>query len=271
MLHSDQEAKILAGGQSLTSLMKLRIASPQTLVDINGLKDLTYVREEAGEIKIGALVRHDQVERDPIMRNRMPLLCDAAALIADQQIRNRGTIGGSLAHADPAADFPTALSALDAIVNVRSVTGSRSIKIDSFFRDYFTTALTHDEILCEVIITIPKLKYGNAYLKLSKAHNDFAVVSAASQLLFNDDKVCTQASIVLGGVAPTPVHAQMTEELLKGNMLNEELIERSSEKASDGLNPGSDIRASAEYRLKMAKKLVYQTVKTAIKRSEGEK
>ncbi|MGA2785037.1 MAG: xanthine dehydrogenase family protein subunit M [Candidatus Bathyarchaeia archaeon] len=269
LLHSNEEAKVLAGGQSLISLMKLRVASPQALVDISCLEELSYIREESGIIGIGALVRHDQLERDNVIRKQMPLLSDAAAVIADQQIRNRGTIGGSLAHADPAADLPTAFSALNATIITASINGSRSIETGDFFRDYFTTALTHDEIIKEVRITIPTLKYGNAHLKLSKSHNDFAIVAAAAQIIIGSDQVCNSASIVLGGVASTPVHAEETEKLLKGSRLDDDVIERSAQKASEGLKPPSDIRASAEYRLKMARKLTQRTIMTSVQRARG--
>lgn len=269
LLHSNEEAKILAGGQSLTSLMKLRVASPQALVDINGLEELSYIHEESGIIGIGALVRHDQLERDTLVRKKMPILSDAAAVIADQQVRNRGTIGGSLAHADPAADLPTAFSAINATIITASINGSRSIDAGDFFRDYFTTALTHDEIIKEVIVTIPTLQYGNAYLKLSKNHNDFAIVATAAQLIIGSDQVCNSASIVLGGVASTPVHAEETEKLLQGSQLDNDVIERSAQKASEGLNPPSDIRASAEYRLKMVRRLTQRTITTSVQRARG--
>jgi len=269
LLYSNGEAKVLAGGQSLTSLMKLRLASPQALVDINGLDELSYIREEGGIIGIGALVRHDQLARDNLISKHMPLLSDAASVIADQQVRNRGTMGGSLAHADPAADLPTAFTAINATVITASVNGSRSIEMGDFFRDYFTTSLDHDEIIKQVRVMIPTSNYGNAYQKLSEGHNDFAIVAAAVQLLVDKDLICSSASVVLGGVAPTPVHAQETEKLLKGSRLDNDVIERSAQKASEGLKPPSDIRASAEYRLKMARRLTRRTITLSVQRLQG--
>ena len=269
LLRSNGEAKVLAGGQSLTSLMKLRLASPQALVDINGLDELSYIREEGGIIGIGALVRHDQLARDNLISKHMPLLSDAASVIADQQVRNRGTMGGSLAHADPAADLPTAFTAINATVITASVNGSRSIEMGDFFRDYFTTSLDHDEIIKQVRVMIPTSNYGNAYQKLSEGHNDFAIVAAAVQLLVDKDLICSSASVVLGGVAPTPVHAQETEKLLKGSRLDDDVIERSAQKASEGLKPPSDIRASAEYRLKMARRLTRRTITLSVQRLQG--
>jgi len=249
--------------------MKLRLASPQALVDINGISELTHIRHEDNTISIGALVRHDQVARDPLIRQNLPLLSEAAAMIADQQIRNRGTVGGSLAHADPTADLPTAILATNSTIVTANVNGSRSIQSDDFFRDYFTTSLNQDEIIREVKIPVPSGGSGSAYLKLTRSHNDFAIVAVAVQLTVHDG-VCKTANIVLGGVASTPLHARGTEELLKDRRLSSNVIEESARKAPEGLRPPSDVRASADYRLQMVRKMTLRAVTIATQRAQGD-
>jgi CO/xanthine dehydrogenase FAD-binding subunit len=197
------------------------------------------------------------------------LLAEAANVIADQQVRNRGTVGGSLAHADPAADLPTACTALGATIIAASKKGTRSIKSDEFFRDYFTTALRPDEIIQEVRVPLSSVRSGGAYLKLTKGHNDFSIVAAAAQLTVDEGSICNAASIVLGGVAPTPVHAKETEAHLIGRKLDDRVIDEAAEKASYSLNPPSDIRATAEYRLEMARVFTRRAIGLAARRTIG--
>jgi len=250
-------------------LMKLRLATPRTLIDINTIPQLTRIREESGQIAVGALTRHDQLASSEIIRRKCLLLAEAANVIADQQVRNRGTVGGSLAHADPTADLPTACTATGATIVTASMKGSRSIKSDEFFNDYFTTALRPDEIIQEVRIPIPPPRSGGAYLKLTKGHGDFAIVAVAAQLTIDSDQICKAASVVLGGVAPTPFHAKDTERFLIGRRLDNRVIEEGSQKASEALTPPSDIRASAEYRLEMAKALTKRAVGLSASRAHG--
>jgi carbon-monoxide dehydrogenase medium subunit len=269
LLISKEGAKILAGGQSLITLMKLRLTAPQVLIDINSVPELTYLREENGSIVLGALVRHDQLATSKLIREKCPLLTDAASVIADQQVRNRGTIGGSLAHADPSADLPTACTALGATVVAASLKGSRSIKLADFFTDYFTTSLRQDEIIKEVQIPLPPANSGGAYLKLTKGHNDFALVAVAAQLTIDSDDICKAASVVLGGVAPTPYQAVNAEAFLTGRRLDRKVIEEGAQKASEGLEPPSDFRASAEYRLETAVILTRRALESAFSRAHG--
>jgi CO/xanthine dehydrogenase FAD-binding subunit len=269
MLSYKEEAKILAGGQSLITLMKLRLASPKTLIDINGLAELTQIREQNGVITIGALTRHDQLARDSIIREKSPLLAEAASVIADQQVRNRGTIGGSLAHADPAADLPTACTAIGGTIIAASTNGLRSIDSADFFRDYLTTSLRQDEIIKEVQVPIPPPGSGCAYLKMSKGQNDLAVVAVAVQVTIDNEDVCRAASVVLGGVAATPVHAGETEKFLVGRRLDDRVVEEGAQKAAAGLSPPSDVRASAEYRSEMVKSLTRRAVRLSASRTHG--
>ncbi len=171
LLSKTEDAKVLAGGQSLITIMKLRLAAPTALIDINGITELSCVREKNGVIAIGALMRHDELSRNRIIQEKCSLLAEAANVIADQQVRNRGTIGGSLAHADPTADLPTACMALNASIITRSEKGTRAIASSDFFRDFFTTALKQDEIIQEVQIPIPPPRSGGAYTNLAKGHN----------------------------------------------------------------------------------------------------
>jgi CO/xanthine dehydrogenase FAD-binding subunit len=269
LLHSRDEAKILAGGQSLITLMKLRLASAKMLIDINDIAELTQIRKENDAIVVGALARHDQIANSPLIRETSLLISEAAGVIADQQVRNRGTIGGSLAHADPTADLPTACAAARAKVITANVNGSRSIESADFFRGYYSTALERDEIIREVRIPVPPPRSGGSYLKLSKGHNDFAIVAVGSLLSFDSDNVCNAASVVLGGVAPTPIHSKNTEKFLIGRKPDDEVIEEASQKASDDLSPPSDLRASAQYRLEMAKVLTERAVRKSAGRALG--
>jgi carbon-monoxide dehydrogenase medium subunit len=269
LLSSSEDAKILAGGQSLISMMKLRLTSPKILIDINGLAELSGIREESDAVVIGALTRHDELSRNSTVRQKFPLLAEAAGAIADQQVRNRGTIGGSLAHADPTADFPTACTALEATIIARSVNGSRSIKCADFFKGYFTTSLQHDEVIHEVRVPNQPPRAGGAYLKATKGNNDFALVAVAAQLRFDANKTCKSANVILGGVAPVPVHAEETEGALINRGLNGKAIEESAQNASVGLSPPSDARASAKYRLEMARALTRRAVEIAATRAGG--
>jgi len=268
LLRSKEDSKILAGGQSLVSMMKLRLASPKTLIDINGLSQLSYIREENGAIAIGALTRHNQLAKSSLIRETLPLLADAASVIADQQVRNRGTIGGTLAHADPNADLPVAVLASHGTIIVESANGSRNVKCADFLVDFFTTALSQDEIIREIRIPIAMPRSGSAYLKLSRGHNDFALVSAAA-LITIDERTCKSASVVLGGVASVPRHATAAEEILTQHKIDDDLIERSAQKATEGLSPPYDVHGSAEFKLKMTAALTGRVIKASLNRALG--
>ena len=271
LLSKTEDAKILAGGQSLITIMKLRLAAPNALIDINGITELSYIREENGAIAIGALTRHDQLSRDKIIQEKFPLLAEAANLIADQQVRNRGTIGGSLAHADPTADLPTACMALNASIILRSENKSRSIASSDFFRDFFTTALKQDEIIQEVRIPILPPRSGGAYTKLAKGHNDFALVAVAAQTSLGSADFCNAINVVLGGIGSTPTHATETEKLLMGQVIDDRRISQASLKAGEGRIPIPDFRATSELRLKIVRTLTERTLKTAVSRARGGK
>ena len=267
LLHSKEDAKILAGGQSLVSMMKLRLASPKNLIDINGLSQLSNIHEEDGAIIIGALIRHDQLANSVLIQEKLPLIADAANVIGDQQVRNRGTIGGTLAHADPNADLPVAVFASHGTIIVASAKAVRRVKCSDFFVDFFTTALSQNELITEIEIPTPMPCNGSAYLRLTKGHNDFALLSAAAQITIDKEGMCNSASLALGGVASIPRHATAAEEVLMHNKIDDALIEHAAEKAAEGSSPASDVHGSAEYKLKMAVALTQRAIKTSMKRA----
>jgi carbon-monoxide dehydrogenase medium subunit len=247
--------------------MKLRLAEPAALIDINRIPGMNYIREEAGGITIGALTRHDQLATNPLIRGRCILLAEAASVIADQQVRNRGSIGGSLAHADPSADLPTACTALNAELKVKSKDGSRAIPAKDFFVDYFTTSLRLGEIIEEVRIPFSPSRSDGSYLKLTKGHNDFALVAVAALCSLNADGVCEAVNVVLGGVASIPAHATETEGNLLHERIDDHVIHESALKADAGLNPAPDPRASSEVKREMIKILTERTLRVAFGRA----
>ena len=249
--------------------MKLRLVGPNALIDINDFAELSYIGEDNGAIAIGALTRHDELSRDRIIQEKFPLLAEAANLIADQQVRNRGTIGGSLAHADPTADLPTACMALNASIITRSENGSRAVASSEFFRDFFTTELKQDEIIKEVRIPIPPPRSGGTYTKLAKGHSDFALVAVAAQTSLGSGDLCNAISVVVGGVGSTPTHATETEKLLMGHVVDDQLIGQASLKAAEGLSPSPDFRATSELKLKLVTTLTEKTLRTAVSRARG--
>ena len=265
-LQGNEDAKVLAGGQSLLALMKLRLAAPSALVDITKLQDMSYVREEKDHLSIGALTIHDIIEHNETIKNRFPILIDAVSKIGDQQIRNRGTVGGSSCHADPAADLPTALSALDARFVIDGKSGQRVIPASEFFVDLFTTAVGHDEILTQIRIPYLAAKSGSGYIKHSRREGDFAIVSAGAVVTIGDGNVCKDVRIALGAVGPTPLRAKDTEKFLKDKQLDTKNIGEAAELAVNGADPPSDMHGSREYRLDMIKVFTRRTLNLALGR-----
>jgi len=267
LLSKEEDTKILAGGQSLITLMKLRLATPASLVDINSILELNYIREEEGRIMIGALTRHDQLATSPLIRGKCLLLAEAADLIGDQQVRNRGTIGGSLAHADPSADLPAACTALNAEFKLTSKEGSRIVETQDFFVDFFTTSLRQREVIEEIRIPIPSPRSGGAYGKLTKGHNDFALVAVAAQCSLSLEGNCEAIGVVLGGVASKPTHATETEEKLLHECVDDRMIHESALKADAGLDPLPDPRGSSQLKREMVRRLAENTLGMAFRRA----
>ena len=245
-------AKVLAGGHSLIPAMKLRLAQPQLLVDIARIKSLSYIREDGNQILIGATTTHYQLESSDLLKQICPLLPACAASIGDVQVRNKGTIGGSIAHSDPAGDWPAAVLALDADLVLVGPNGERTVKAANFFVDLLTTDLQPGEILREIRIQKPSGRFGQAYQKVPHPASGFAVVGVAVQLAFNDDGSCKAAQIGVTGVGAKAYRAQAAEAALAGKSLDEQTIAAAAAHVCDGVDPNADLYASGEYRCHLA-------------------
>ncbi|HXG94196.1 MAG TPA: xanthine dehydrogenase family protein subunit M [Blastocatellia bacterium] len=263
--HPD-EAKILAGGHSLIPAMKLRLAMPQILIDIGRIKDLAYIREDAGEIRIGAMTTHYQIESSARLRDICPLLPECAENIGDVQVRNKGTIGGSLAHADPAADWPAAMIALGAEIVAVSAKGERTIKADDFFVDMLTSALDAGEILREIRIKTPQGRTGQAYKKVPQPASGFAVVGVAVALTLDANGACQSAGIGITGVASKAYRASAAEQALIGSALDDESIAKAAATVADGVSINGDLYASEAYRTHLAQVYARRAIKAAASR-----
>jgi carbon-monoxide dehydrogenase medium subunit len=263
-----EEAKVIAGGHSLIPLMKLRLASPKYLIYIGKIQGLSYIREEAGKIRIGCMTTHAMIESSDLLRKKNLLLSETASKIGDLQVRNMGTIGGSLAHADPAADYPAAITALEGEIVARSVKGERVIKAQEFFKGPFSTALRSDELLVEVQVPSMEGYFGTAYEKLVFRATDYAIVGVAAVLELDRGGAIQRARVALTGVGSTPVRAKSVEEELIGKQASKDLIVKVSTRASEGLNPPSDIRASSEYRKAMAAVMTKRALLRAFERAQ---
>jgi len=264
--HAD-EAKILAGGHSLIPAMKLRLAQPQLLIDIGRINDLAYIREEGDEIRIGALTTHYQLEASDRLKQICPLLPACAASIGDVQVRNKGTIGGSLAHSDPAGDWPAAIIALRAEIVVVGQTGERVIKADDFFVDLLTTALNPTEILREIRIKTPAGSFGQAYQKVHHPASGFAIVGVAVHLQMAANGACDAAGVGITGVASKAYRAGGVEAALIGKQLDEQIIAAAASNAVDGIDANADLSASAEYRRHLAQVHTRRAIGSAVTRA----
>jgi aerobic carbon-monoxide dehydrogenase medium subunit len=264
--HGD-EAKILSGGQSLIPMMKLRLARPGFLIDINRISGLSYVKEEGGYLKIGGLTREAELEASPLVRSKYPILLDTAHVIADPQVRNMATVGGNLAHGDPANDHPATMVALGAQVIATGPKGERVIPIDDFFVSLFATALQHEEILTEIRIPVPPARSGGAYFKLERKVGDFATAAVAAQLTLDEKGVCQKVGIGLTNVGPTPVKARRAEEFLRGKDSDESNIAQAAQLAADESTPSPDLRGPVEYKKALVKELAKRALTRALGRA----
>jgi aerobic carbon-monoxide dehydrogenase medium subunit len=264
-----EDAKILSGGQSLIPLMKLRLASPPHVVDINGIPGLTYIREADGFLRIGGLTRESELEESDLVRSRYPLLHDTSKVIADPVVRNLATVGGNLAHADPANDHPATMLALGAELMVVGAKGERRIPVGSFFTGPFTTSLKPDEILAEIRIPLPPARSGGAYLKLERKVGDFATAAVAAQLTLNANGRCEEVGIGLTNVGLTPIKATKAEAALKGKAPDEATIRRTAELAAEASEPAADLRGSVEYKKDLVRVLTARALRKALERAGG--
>jgi CO/xanthine dehydrogenase FAD-binding subunit len=245
--HGD-DGKVLAGGQSLVPLLNFRLARPERLIDINGLSELDYLRFADGALRIGAMTRHSTLERSTETALRVPLLNEAVRLVGHMQIRNRGTVGGSVAHADPAAELPVAFAALDAGYRVRSQAGERVLRSEELFLMQLTTALRPDELLTEIEVAVPPPRTGAAFVEFARRHGDFALGGSAVLLTLGSDGTCERARVALLAAGSTPMRAPDVEEWLVGVRLDETTAAEAAARAVADVRPTGDIHGSAEYR-----------------------
>jgi aerobic carbon-monoxide dehydrogenase medium subunit len=262
------EAKLLAGGQSLIPLMKLRFANPRHLVDLNFISGTSYVQEENGTVKFGPLTRHSEIENSTVAA-RSPILHDCAAGIADVQIRNRGTIGGSLAEADPSGDWATVLLTQKTDIRCLSPRGERTVPLADFIADAYTTVLQHDELVREVIVKMPDQGSGGAYLAFKRSAPVYPTASAAVQLTMEAD-TCKEAAVVLGCVGLVPVRATEAADALRGRKIDEKAIATAMEAVRAATDPQADMRGSADYKRTLAAALVKRAIEGALRRARGE-
>jgi len=263
------DAKLLAGGQSLIPLMKLRFANPSHLVDLNFIPGTSYIKEENGAVQFGALTRHSEIENSPISA-RFPIVHDCAAGIADVQIRNRGTIGGSLAEADPSGDWATVLLTQKTEMHCLSPRGERTVRLADFITDAYTTVLEHDELVREVVVKAPEKGSGGAYLAFKRSAPVYPTASAAVQLTMDGD-ICKDAVIVLGCVGLVPIRATAAAEALLGQKIDGKSIAAAMEAARNAGDPQADMRGSAEYKQTLTAALVKRAVEVAARRARGER
>jgi aerobic carbon-monoxide dehydrogenase medium subunit len=264
--HQD-ESKVLAGGQSLMPLLNMRLARPKVIVDINRIESLNYIRATNGGITMGANARQRALQYEKLIMERIPLLRETANYIAHPQIRSRGTVCGSLAHADPAAELPAVAVALDAQLVLTGPKSSRVVSSDSFFLSFFTTDVRPNEILTEVRFPEPPRDMAWSILEVSRRHGDFALVGVVAGLAQNAERqVVSGARLVYFGVGPTPIRAREAAEALAGARADEAAFGRAAEIASEAIDPSNDIHASAEYRRAVAGVLTRRALKAALQR-----
>ena len=264
------DAKPLAGGQSLIPAMNFRLATPSVLIDLNALSDLNYINEDSSGVGIGGMTRQRTIERSAVVSKRMPLIAETMPHIAHPAIRNRGTIGGSLAHADPAAELPAVMLALNAMVTVRSASETRDVSADEFFIGLFTTALQPGELLTDIRIPTAAPRSGFAFQEISRRHGDFALVGVAAAVRLHEDGRCTDARVALLSVGDRPMLAQHAASTLIGQAPSTELIRSAADAAvTRDIDPSSDIHASARYRRQLANVLTRRALERAFERARS--
>ena len=262
-----EDAKLLAGGHSLIPAMKLRLASPRCLIDLGPVPGLRGIRPEGDTLAIGALTVHAEVLSSDLVRKHFPGLADAASVIGDLQVRNRGTIGGSVAHNDPGADFPVILTALDASFTLVSRSGKRSVTTDTFFTDFFTTALARDEVLTEIRLPLPSAGTASAYHKMGHPASGYVVVSAGALVSRNSSGRCASVRVAVGGLGGGARRAAAVETALQGQPLSAQAISAAAAMAAKGADPDDDLYASADYKRHMATVLAQRALKSAVERA----
>ena len=262
------DAKVLAGGQSLMPLLNFRLSRPAALVDLNRIASLAYVSEHDGQVRLGAMTRQRTIEFSPIVARKLPLLREATRWVGHLPIRTRGTIGGSLAHADPAAEYPAVLTALEGEVVARGPRGERVVKAADLFQTYLTTSLAPEEILVEVRLGAMPAGAGYALEEFARRHGDFAIVGIAA-LIVREGRRCTRARLATAGTGPVPVRLRAAEEILERDGLDDAAIDAAARRASELVSPDSDLHASADYRRHLAGVLTKRALTRAIGVARG--
>ena len=260
-------AKILAGGHSLIPLMKTRLARPDVIIDLGKVQGMSYVRDEKGGLAIGAMTTYYQIESSDLVQSRAPALSDAASVVADPQVRNMGTIGGSLAHSDPAADLPAVVIALRASIITSSTGEHRTIEADDLFVDLLTTSLRSDEILSEVRIPAPAEGSGSAYVKFANKASHFAIVGVAASVTLGSDGSCRDVSIGITGAGASATRAAAAEAALTGSKADDDAIRSAAAEAAAGIDFNDDVHASAAYREHLTKVFTERALKAAVARA----
>jgi CO/xanthine dehydrogenase FAD-binding subunit len=268
--HGDA-AKPLAGGQSLVPLLNFRLARPDHLIDLNGLGELAGIRRVGGALRIGAMTRHADLEASRLVREHWPLLTEALTFVAHAQIRNRGTVGGSMAHADAAAELPVALLALDAVVRTRSLRGAREIRVEDLFVTHLTTTLEPDELLVEIEVPPQPPRTGQAFVEFARRHGDFALGGAAAVVTVGAGGACERAAVALLGAGATPLLAREAGEALTGRNVDEGAAAEAAARAVAGISPTGDIHGSAEYRRELIEVMARRAIEAAAGRALGER
>jgi carbon-monoxide dehydrogenase medium subunit len=263
------EAKLLAGGHSLIPMMKLRLAQPKHVIDLRRVPGLRGIREEGGTLVIGAMTTHWEMESSPVLRQRCPILAETAAVIGDPQVRNLGTFGGSLAHADPAADQPATVLALGAEMVCQGPRGRRTVKADDWFQGLMATALHEDEILVEIRVPLWPAGTGGAYLKFPHPASRFAVVGVAAVVTLDRDGTCTRAGVGVTGAGTRAVRARRVEAGLVGRRLDTATIEAAAAQAADGVDVQADLQGSVEYKQHLCRVFARRAITRAVERARG--
>ncbi|MDY6974553.1 MAG: xanthine dehydrogenase family protein subunit M [Thermodesulfobacteriota bacterium] len=262
------EAKLLAGGQSLIPLMNMRLAAPEYIIDINKISELDYIREGENHLEIGALTRHQTICSSDLVRKRCALLSEAAKHIAHRQVRHRGTIGGSVAHADPASEFPTVVTALDGEIKLVSPEGERWVKAEEFFFGYLMTTIEPVEMLTSIRLPIPPVDSGFSVQEIARKENYFAIAGAVCSLVVDGDKII-KVDLGLMGVGPIPLKPRQAEELLAGKVFSDTVAEEAATLASEATEPESDLHGSEVYRREMTKVLTKRALREAFRKATG--
>jgi aerobic carbon-monoxide dehydrogenase medium subunit len=260
------DAKILAGGQSLIPAMRFRLSMPAVLIDINNVGGLSHVGEDNGHLILGAMTREVQLEESELVKTKYHLLADASKVLADPIVRNMATVGGNIAHSDPANDHPAVMLAYNALVVAVGTNGTRTMPIDSFFIGLFENALSPDEILTEIRIPKPAAHSGGAYVKMERKVGDYAISAVAVHLTLDGDR-CTAARIGLTNVNPVPLRAKNAEQALVGSRLTDDVIEAAGAAAAAECDPSPDLRGSVDYKRDITRVLTKRAIRTAIERA----